>query len=103
MLRQIERSRTSTFIKKKKDSRTNELIKKNVSLTAVKQGLSINGKHYMQSKVMITPFFLLAEVERASYDREQSWGLPHERTKVSNLADQKEPREKANWISIWTK
>jgi DNA invertase Pin-like site-specific DNA recombinase len=42
----------------------NELIKKNVRLIAIKEGLNIKGKHDVQSKTMVTLFSLLAEVER---------------------------------------
>lgn len=42
----------------------NELVRKSVRLIAIKQGLNIKGNHDMQSKIMVTLFSLLAEVER---------------------------------------
>ena len=42
----------------------NELIAKKVRLIAIKQGMVINGKHDLQTKVLVTLFSLLAEMER---------------------------------------
>jgi len=42
----------------------NELIKMHVTVIAIKQGIKINGNHDVQSKVLITVFSLLAELER---------------------------------------
>jgi DNA invertase Pin-like site-specific DNA recombinase len=42
----------------------NELVAKRVRLIAIKQGMVINGKHDLQSKVLVTLFSLLAEMER---------------------------------------
>lgn len=42
----------------------NELIKREIRFISIKQNLDIKGKHDVQSKVMVTIFFLLAELER---------------------------------------
>ncbi len=42
----------------------NELIKREIRFVAIKQNLDIKGNHDMQSKVMVTIFSLLAELER---------------------------------------
>jgi len=42
----------------------NELIERNVRLVSLKQGMEIRGAHDMQTKVMVTIFSLLAELER---------------------------------------
>jgi len=42
----------------------NELIRRDVQLIAIKQGLHISGPHDLQTKVMVTIFSLLAELER---------------------------------------
>lgn len=42
----------------------NQLMGKDVRLIAIKQGLDIKGNHDMQSKVLVTLFSLLAELER---------------------------------------
>jgi DNA invertase Pin-like site-specific DNA recombinase len=42
----------------------NELIKREIRFVAIKQNLDIKGSHDMQSKVMVTIFSLLAELER---------------------------------------
>jgi DNA invertase Pin-like site-specific DNA recombinase len=42
----------------------NELVAERVRLIAIKQGMVINGKHDLQSKVLVTLFSLLAEMER---------------------------------------
>ena len=41
----------------------NKMIKKNIRIIAIKQGLDIN-KHSMSSKIVVTIFSLLAELER---------------------------------------
>ena len=41
----------------------NKMIKKNIRIIALKQGLDIN-KHSMSSKIVVTSFSLLAELER---------------------------------------
>jgi DNA invertase Pin-like site-specific DNA recombinase len=42
----------------------NAFIRKQITFVAIKQNLCINGKHDMQTKVLITMFSLLAELER---------------------------------------
>ncbi|MCX5812535.1 MAG: recombinase family protein [Proteobacteria bacterium] len=42
----------------------NELITRNIRLVVIKQSLDIKGSHDMQSKILITLFSLLAELER---------------------------------------
>ena len=42
----------------------NTLIEKHVRLIAIKQNLVVNGKHDIQSKVIITMFSLFSELER---------------------------------------
>jgi DNA invertase Pin-like site-specific DNA recombinase len=42
----------------------NELITRNIRLIDIKQALDIKGNHDMQSKILITLFSLLAELER---------------------------------------
>jgi len=42
----------------------NALIKKQVKFIAIKQNLIINGKHDLQSKILMTIFSLLSELER---------------------------------------
>lgn len=40
------------------------LIKEGVMFESIKEGISLNGKHDLQSKVMVTLFGLFAEIER---------------------------------------
>lgn len=42
----------------------NDLVAKKIRLIAIKQNMTINGSHDMQSKVLVTMFSLLAELER---------------------------------------
>jgi DNA invertase Pin-like site-specific DNA recombinase len=42
----------------------NELVEKNVWLVSIKQGMEVRGPHDLQTKVMVTIFSLLAELER---------------------------------------
>ena len=42
----------------------NSLVKKHVRFVAIKEGLDVKGDHDIQTKVMITIFSLLAELER---------------------------------------
>ena len=42
----------------------NELVKPEIRFISIKQGLDIKGSHDVQSKVMVTIFSLLAELER---------------------------------------
>ncbi len=42
----------------------NELVAKKVRLIAIKQNMTINGSHDLQTKVLVTLFSLLAEMER---------------------------------------
>ena len=42
----------------------NDLIAKKVRFIAIKQGMVINGEHDLQTKVLVTLFSLLAEMER---------------------------------------
>lgn len=42
----------------------NAFIKKQITFVAIKQNLTINGKHDLQSKVLTTMFSLLSELER---------------------------------------
>ncbi len=43
---------------------TNELIRRKIKFTAIKQNLCINGKNDIQTKVLVTLFSLLSELER---------------------------------------
>ena len=57
------------------------LIKKEVRFIAIKENMSINGKHDIQSKVMITLFGLFAEIERDLISERTKQGLNAARAK----------------------
>jgi len=51
------------------------LIKSGVRLIAIKEGIDINGKRNMQTKVMVTLFSLFAEIERDLISERTKQGL----------------------------
>ena len=57
------------------------LIKKKIKFIAVKQGMVINGKSDMQTKVMVTMFGLFAEIERDLISERTKAGLAAARAK----------------------
>ena len=63
----------------------NELITKGVRFIAVKQGMNINGKADIQTKVMITMFGLFAEIERDLLSERTKMGLVNARAKGKKL------------------
>ena len=58
-----------------------ELIKKRIKFIAVKQGLVINGRSDIQTKVMVTMFGLFAEIERDLISERTKMGLAAARAK----------------------
>jgi DNA invertase Pin-like site-specific DNA recombinase len=58
-----------------------QLIKMEVRLIAIKENMVINGKHDIQSKVMITLFGLFAEIERDLISERTKQGLNAARAK----------------------
>lgn len=61
------------------------LIKKQVRFIAVKQGMTINGRNDIQTKVMITMFGLFAEIERDLLSELTKMGLENARAKGKKL------------------
>jgi DNA invertase Pin-like site-specific DNA recombinase len=57
------------------------LIKKEIRFIAVKQGMIINGRNDIQTKVMITMFGLFAEIERDLLSERTKMGLANARAK----------------------
>ncbi len=57
------------------------LIKRKVKFIAVKQGMTINGKSDIQTKVMVTMFGLFAEIERDLISERTKAGLAAARAK----------------------
>lgn len=62
-----------------------QLIKKNVTLTSIKECINLNGKQDMQSKVMVTMFGLFAELERDLISERTKAGLAAARAKGKQL------------------
>ena len=62
------------------------LIKKRIKFIAVKQGMVINGRSDIQTKVMVTMFGLFAEIERDLISERTKMGLAachdHDRMKL---------------------
>lgn len=61
------------------------LVKKQVRFIAVKQNMVINGRHDIQTKVMITMFGLFAEIERDLLSERTKMGLANARAKGKKL------------------
>jgi len=68
-------------------STVNELIKKQVKFIAIKQGMTINGKNDMTTKMMITMFSLLAEIERDLISERTKAGLVRARAEGKKLGN----------------
>lgn len=58
-----------------------ELIKRKIKLIAIKEGIDIDGKKDMQTKVMVTMFTLFAEIERDLISERTKQGLAAARAK----------------------
>jgi DNA invertase Pin-like site-specific DNA recombinase len=56
-----------------------EMLKKNVTVTCIKEGITLNGKPNIQTKVMITMFSLFAEIERDLLSERTKEGLARAR------------------------
>ena len=69
------------------------LIKKQVKLIAIKQGLVINGKHDMASKTMVTMFSLMAEIERDLISERTKNGLANAKAKGKKLGNPNLPKD----------
>ncbi|MGA2404499.1 MAG: recombinase family protein [Syntrophobacteraceae bacterium] len=69
------------------------LIKKQVRLIAIKQGIVINGKHDIASKTMITMFALMAEIERDLISARTKNGLALARAKGKKLGNPNLPKD----------
>jgi DNA invertase Pin-like site-specific DNA recombinase len=69
------------------------LIKKQVRLVAIKQGMTINGKHDMASKVMMTMFALMAELERDLISERTKQGLAVAKAKGKKLGNPNLPED----------
>jgi DNA invertase Pin-like site-specific DNA recombinase len=61
------------------------LVKKQVRFVAVKQGMVINGKNDIQTKVMVTMFGLFGEIERDLLSERTKMGLANARAKGKKL------------------
>ncbi len=61
------------------------LIKKKVKVIIIKQGMTINGKNDMQTKVMITMFSLFAEIERDLISERTKNGLARARAEGKKI------------------
>jgi len=61
------------------------LIKKQIRFIAVKQGMLINGRNEIQTKVMITMFGLFAEIERDLLSERTKMGLANAKAKGKKL------------------
>lgn len=57
------------------------LVKKQIRFIAVKQGMVINGKNDIQTKVMVTMFGLFAEIERDLLSERTKMGLANAKSK----------------------
>jgi len=58
-----------------------ELIKRKIKLIGIKEGIDIDGKKDMQTKVMVTMFTLFAEIERDLISERTKQGLAAARAK----------------------
>lgn len=67
------------------------LVKKQVRLIAVKEGIKINGKQDIHTKTMITMFALFAEIERDLISERTKQGLQAARAKGVKLGRPKGP------------
>ena len=61
------------------------LIKNKVRFIAIKQGMTINGRSEIQTKVMITMFGLFAEIERDLLSERTKMGLANAKAKGKKL------------------
>lgn len=61
------------------------LIKKQIRFVAIKQGMLINGRSEIQTKVMITMFGLFAEIERDLLSERTKMGLANAKAKGKTL------------------
>jgi DNA invertase Pin-like site-specific DNA recombinase len=61
------------------------LIKKQIRFIAVKQGMTINGRNEIQTKVMIAMFGLFAQIERDLLSERTKMGLANARAKGKKL------------------
>lgn len=62
-----------------------ELIKLKVKFLAIKENIQLNGKQYIQSKMMVTMFGLFAEIERNLISERTCEGLHNARDKGKTL------------------
>lgn len=69
------------------------LIKKQVKLIAIKQGMVINGKHDMASKTMMTVFALMVEIERDLISERTRNGLAVAKAKGKKLGNPNLPKD----------
>jgi DNA invertase Pin-like site-specific DNA recombinase len=56
-----------------------EMLKKSVTVICIKEGITLNGKPNIQTKVMITMFSLFAEIERDLLSERTKEGLARAR------------------------
>lgn len=69
------------------------LIKKQVKLIAIKQGMVINGKHDIATKTMMTMFALMAEIERDLISERTKNGLATAKAKGKKLGNPNLPKD----------
>jgi DNA invertase Pin-like site-specific DNA recombinase len=67
----------------------NTLIKKKVRLIAIKQNIVLNGKQDMASKMIVTMFALMAEIERDLISERTKMGLVKARANGKRLGNPK--------------
>lgn len=65
----------------------NTLIKKKVKFVAIKQGMQINGRNDMTTKMLVTMFSLMAEIERDLISERTKAGLVRARAEGKKLGN----------------
>ena len=71
------------------------LIKQGIQFTAIKENISITGEHDMQSKMLVTMFGLLAELERDLISQRTKEGLKNARAKGKQIGRPKGTKGKS--------
>jgi DNA invertase Pin-like site-specific DNA recombinase len=56
-----------------------QLLKNKISFISIKEGIELNGKHYIQTKTIITMFSLFSEIERDLISKRTKEGLKRAR------------------------
>lgn len=72
-----------------------QLIRQGVRFIAIKENIHINGQHDLQSKMLVTMFGLLAELERDLISRRTKEGLVNAKAKGKKLGRPKGKKSKS--------